>query len=145
SPAACLALRGTASVTSPLITIGITCYNAADTIARAMHSALRQDWPCFEVIIVDDRSTDGSVRIIEEFISREPRARLIVHERNTGVAAARNTIVDNARGDFVAYFDDDDVSVPDRLRAQWRRLIDYERAAHARLVFCYANRNVIPY
>jgi glycosyltransferase involved in cell wall biosynthesis len=132
-------------VTAPLITIGMTCYNAADTIARAIDSALRQDWPCFEVIIVDDRSTDGAVRIIEESISREPRARLILHERNRGVAAARNTIIENARGDFVAYFDDDDVSVPHRLRAQWRRLINYERAAHARLVFCYSNRNVIPY
>jgi len=140
-----MARRRGSIVTAPLITIGITCYNAADTISRAIDSALCQDWPSFEVIIVDDRSTDGSVRIIEEFISREPRARLIVHERNTGVAAARNTIIENARGDFVAYFDDDDVSVPDRLRAQWRRLVDYERAAHARLVFCYSNRNVVPY
>jgi glycosyltransferase involved in cell wall biosynthesis len=130
-------------VTQPLITIGITCHNAADTIKRAIDSALAQDWSSLEVLIVDDCSTDGSVRIIEELISREPRARLIVHDRNAGVAVARNTIIENASGEFIAYFDDDDESVPDRVRQQLERIVAYERESGSRLVFCYTNRNVV--
>ncbi len=128
-----------------LITVGITCYNAADTIARAIDSALRQDWPDLEVIIIDDGSTDGSISIIEERISEEPRARLIVHEYNMGVAAARNTVIKNARGEFIAYFDDDDESSPDRLQMQRERIIGYERSSSAQLVLCYTNRHVVEY
>jgi glycosyltransferase involved in cell wall biosynthesis len=130
-------------MTAQLVTIGITCFNAADTIPRAINSALRQDWPSCEVIIVDDCSTDESVRIIEELISREPRARLIMHERNKGVAVARNTIIENARGEFIAYFDDDDESVADRVGQQFERITAYERESGAQLVFCYSNRNVV--
>ena len=50
----------------PLITIGITCYNAEKTILSAINSAINQDWPNFEIIIVDDFSADGSVKIIDE-------------------------------------------------------------------------------
>jgi glycosyltransferase involved in cell wall biosynthesis len=132
-------------VIQPLITIGITCHNAADTIKRAIDSALAQDWPSLEVIMVDDCSTDDSVSAINLAIEGEPTARLICHERNAGVAAARNKIIENARGQFVAYFDDDDESVPDRLRTQWERIIGYERATGARLVFCYSNRHVVKY
>jgi len=132
-----------AVTTAPLITIGITCHNAADTVARAINSGLSQDWPAFEVLIVDDCSNDTSSSVIAELITAEPRARLIRHHGNLGVAAARNTIIESARGEFIAYFDDDDVSVPDRLRAQWGRLTQYEAATDADLVFCYSNRNVV--
>ena len=50
----------------PLITIGITCYNAEKTIRRAVDSALSQDWPNYEVIVVDDGSTDNSLKILRE-------------------------------------------------------------------------------
>jgi glycosyltransferase involved in cell wall biosynthesis len=133
------------TTTVPLITVGITCHNAADTIARAIGSALRQDWPCFEVLIADDFSNDDSSAIIERVAALDSRVRLIRHAQNRGVAAARNTILASARGTFIAFFDDDDESVPDRLRAQWERITDYERRTGAQLIFCYSNRNVIEY
>jgi glycosyltransferase involved in cell wall biosynthesis len=126
-----------------LVTIGIPCFNAAETIRRAIDSALAQDWPSFEVLVVDDCSTDNSIEIIAEAIVDKPFVRLIRHERNAGVAAARNTIVDNARGEFIAFFDDDDDSRFDRLRRQVRRIIEYEQSTGAELIFCYANRKVI--
>jgi glycosyltransferase involved in cell wall biosynthesis len=95
------------------------------------------------VVIVDDYSTDMSPDLIRAAIREEPRARLIRHERNCGVAAARNTIINNARGVFVAFFDDDDESIPDRLRAQWERITAYERDTGAPLVFCYSDRTIV--
>lgn len=127
----------------PLITIGITCHNAADTIERAVQSALKQDWPNFEVLVVDDCSTDGSRLILEALARHEPRLRVLRHDSNKGYPGALNTIIAAARGDFIAIFDDDDDSVPDRLTAQLQRIASYELSTGAELIFCYANRNVV--
>ena len=91
-----------------LITIGITCYNARDHINRAISSAFAQDWPNFEILIVDDCSSDDSPALIRDLIAGHNHARLIVHEKNTGAAAARETIIENATGAFIVFFDSDD-------------------------------------
>ena len=118
-----------------LITIGITCYNAAATIGRAIDSALAQDWPATEIIVVDDASTDGSVRIVQGYGGR---VRLIVNDANLGVAGATNRIIAAAKGEFIALFDDDDESLPGRLTAQAAAIEGYEAATGARLVACFA-------
>lgn len=122
-----------------LITIGITCFNAADTILRAIKSALDQDWTDTEIIVVDDCSSDESVAIVEAAIAGVDKARLIRHAVNSGTAAARNTILAEANGEFIAFFDDDDISRPDRLRVQYERIVSYERATGATLVACYTS------
>jgi glycosyltransferase involved in cell wall biosynthesis len=127
----------------PLVTIGITCFNAADTIRRAIDSALKQDWPNKEIVIIDDASTDGSARLLEEIARSHPELRVIRHDTNAGYAGALNTAVKSSRGAFLAIFDDDDESRPDRITKQWRRITGYERAHDAGLVLCYTNRNVI--
>jgi glycosyltransferase involved in cell wall biosynthesis len=124
---------------TPLITIGITCFNATDTILRALRSALSQDWANLEVIVVDDCSADGSAAIVQNAIASIPNARLIRHQVNSGPAAARNTILAEAQGEFVAFFDDDDESRPERLRIQHETLRDYEAASETTLVACYAS------
>lgn len=131
------------SPTLPTITIGITCHNAAATIERAVRSALQQDWPALDVLVVDDCSTDGSPEILAKILADHPRARMVRHQRNTGVAGARNTIIEHARGEFLAYFDDDDDNAPDRLSAQYHRIKAFEAETGAGLVFCYCNRNVV--
>jgi glycosyltransferase involved in cell wall biosynthesis len=123
----------------PHITVGITCYNAAATIERAIDSSLAQDWPDFEVVVVDDGSTDGSRDILARRAAADARVRIIEHPANRGCAAARNTLVEAARGDFLAFFDDDDVSRPNRLRLQHDLIVSYEREAGTRLVACYAS------
>lgn len=122
-----------------LVTIGVTCFNAADTIERAVRSALAQDWPNFEVVIVDDCSSDGSKDIVRAAIANEPRAKLIQHTRNAGPAASRNTVLSAARGEFVAYFDDDDESLPGRISAQVKTLTAYEDRVGTSLIACYAS------
>lgn len=131
--------------TQDLITIGITCYNAESTISRAIASALAQEWPDAEIVIVDDCSTDASVQAVQDAIKGHANARLIVHETNTGPAGARQTILDNAKGDFLAFFDDDDESLPARIRTQHDRIVSYEKETGAKLVACYASgRRVYP-
>lgn len=127
----------------PLITIGMTSHNAAGTIERAVKSAVGQDWPNVEVVVVDDCSDDHSWSILKALAKHEPKLRLFRHHENRGYPAALNTLIRNARGEFIAIFDDDDDHAPDRLSAQHQRITSYEQAAGASLVFCYANRNVV--
>jgi glycosyltransferase involved in cell wall biosynthesis len=129
----------------PLVTIGITCFNAAGTIGRAIASALRQDWPNKEILIVDDASTDGSEKQLQETARFHPEIRIIRHETNEGYAGALNNIIGHSKGEFLAIFDDDDESRPERVMKQWKRITAYERIQDADLVLCYANRNVVRY
>lgn len=124
---------------APLVTCGLTCFNACDTIARAISSVLAQDWPNIEVLIVDDASTDNSSAFAQEAIADDQRAKFIRHRHNTGPGGARNTILSNAGGEFVAFFDDDDASLPKRISEQVATLTAYEERTGARLVACYAS------
>ncbi|MDO8264189.1 MAG: glycosyltransferase family A protein [Gallionella sp.] len=123
----------------PRITIGITCFNAASTIERAIASAAAQDWPSVEILVVDDCSTDNSGSVVREALAPIVDARLIEHTENLGPAAARNTLLEAASGDFIAFFDDDDVSAPSRLTVQIRAILDYEAKAATTLVLCFAS------
>ncbi len=122
-----------------LITIGVTCYNAEKTIKRAIDSALAQDWVNIELLIVDDCSSDDSIQIIESVIDNRPKARLVRHPDNRGPAVARNTLLAEAQGDIVVFFDDDDESHPTRVRKQYELLSAYEASIGSRLVACYAS------
>lgn len=123
----------------PLITVGICCYNAADTIERAIGSALAQTWPNLEVLVVDDASSDDSAERVAVLASRHANLRLIRHPANWGPGQARQTLLDNAKGEFIALFDDDDASVPERLAVQYARMLAYERETGTRLIACYAS------
>jgi len=122
-----------------LITIGITCFNAKNTIARAVESALAQNWENKEILVVDDASSDGSEDIIESLTASHPVVRLIRHNTNKGVAAARNTLLNEAKGEFLAFFDDDDESDPTRIEKQYQRIISYECESGETLIACYAS------
>lgn len=131
--------------TTTLITVGVTCYNAEQTIARALESALAQDWPTFEVVVVDDASTDRSWDIVSAYAARDLRIRALRHPVNRGAAAARNSILEQAGGEFVVFFDDDDESLPSRARLQYQAVRAYEQASGAHLVACYvAGRRLYP-
>lgn len=123
----------------PKITVGLTSYCSSETISRAIASVLAQDWPNIELLIVDDCSPDPSAAIIEQAISSVTNARLIRHLVNGGVAAARATILAAAKGEFIAFFDDDDESRPERVRLQYEALQAYEAATGVQMVACYAS------
>lgn len=123
----------------PLITIGICCYNSENTVERAIRSALAQDWPNLEVLIVDDGSQDGTPDVIQKTIEGDDRAVFIQHETNKTFPGALNTVIRNARGDFIAIFDDDDESAPNRLLAQYKTITEHETKTGAELVACWGS------
>jgi len=127
----------------PLVTLGITAFNAALSIERAVRSAHCQTWPSKEIVVVDDGSTDGTWTLLEKLSSEIPMLRVYRQETNGGVARARNLIIRHARGRFVAFFDDDDVSHPERVARQYDRIVAYETAYAARLIICHAVRKQI--
>jgi glycosyltransferase involved in cell wall biosynthesis len=127
----------------PLITIGVTSYNAEDTISRALQSVLAQQYMNVEIIVLDDCSTDSSVLKIKQCLEGVPGARLIQQPENRGLSAARNRIIDESRGEFVAFFDDDDESVVTRLEEQLTRIAEYEGRAGTDLVLCHTAREQV--
>lgn len=128
-------------MTGGLITIGMTSYNAAQTVEAAIRSALAQDWPRKEIIIYDDASLDGTPAVLESLQMAHPALHVIKGSENRGVAHARNQIIAAAKGDFIAFFDDDDTSRPERLSKQYRRLAAYEKTMAApAFVLCHAAR-----
>lgn len=103
---------------SPLVSVIIPVYNGAGYVAEALESALAQDWPHKEVVVVNDGSTDASLAILQGF---GDRIRLI-DQTNAGPPAARNRGIAAARGDYIAFLDADDVWLQGKLSAQVRQM-----------------------
>ena len=97
------------------ISIVIPVYNVEAYLQKCLDSIRTQTFSEFEVILVDDGSSDGTGRICEEAASRDPRFR-VIHQENQGVSAARNLALDLVRGTYVLFFDGDDYVLPETLR-----------------------------
>ena len=95
-----------------MISVVIPLYNKESSIAQSLKSVLSQEYDDFEVVIVDDGSTDGSVGVVEAI--NDPRIRLIKQE-NGGPSMARNTGVKNAKGEWIVFLDADDEMLPNAL------------------------------
>lgn len=106
---------------SPLVSILIPCFNAERWLAPALESALDQTWPRCEVILVDDGSTDASLSIARRFESRGLR---IATQANRGQCAACNHALSLAQGDFIKFFDADDLFSPDMIALQVAALVN---------------------
>jgi len=100
----------------PLVSVVVPCFDAADTIERAIRSARGQTHPAVELIAVDDASGDDTLARLEALSGDD--LRVLALERNVGAAEARNRGLALARGDYVAFLDADDEWLPDKLRIQ---------------------------
>lgn len=103
---------------TPLISIVIPVFNRADTIVRALEGCLAQTYERIEIVLVDDCSTDDLQSALKPFKGDE-RVRLVRHAHNQGVSAARNTGIQHAKGDLIAFLDSDDAWYPTKLERQW--------------------------
>jgi len=104
----------------PIISVVMPVFNADGFVAKAIESVLNQTFDDFELIIIDNNSTDNSVNIIRSF--HDPRIIIICNEKNFGIGASLNIGIKRARGKYIARMDADDVSYPNRLMNQIRFL-----------------------
>lgn len=107
----------------PGVSVVIPTHNRADQIGPTLAGALRQTGVELEVIVVDDCSSDGPSAVLERM--GDPRLRVLRHEENRGVGAARNTGIAEARREWIAFLDDDDVWAPNKLALQLSRSGDF--------------------
>jgi glycosyltransferase involved in cell wall biosynthesis len=103
----------------PLISILIPAFNAQEWIADALHSAVAQTWDRKEIIVVDDGSTDRTLAIARQFESDCVR---VFTQKNQGASAARNKAFSLSRGDYIQWFDADDLLAPDKITKQMTAL-----------------------
>lgn len=103
---------------SPEISIIIPTYNRADLVGRSIQSVLGQTFSDFEIIVVDDGSDDNTEAVIKGLQEQDKRIKYSRHSRNQGGAAARNTGIKAARGQYVAFQDSDDTWEPEKLEKQ---------------------------
>ncbi|MAF68379.1 MAG: glycosyl transferase [Micavibrio sp.] len=130
--------------TKPLITLGLTAFNAQDTIEGAIKSAKAQTYKNTEIVIVDDCSTDSTWDMIQKLAKKDKTLRVFQNVKNMGVAGTRNRIIHEAKGDFLCFFDDDDESLPDRVALQLKRITTYENEfASGTPVVCHSARTQI--
>ncbi len=102
---------------NPQVSVILPFYNAEKTISNSVRSILYQTFSDFEILLVDNNSTDSGFSIVEKLANKDERIRLLKEEKQ-GVAHAMNCGLMNASGKFVARMDADDVSMPDRLAKQ---------------------------
>ena len=114
----------------------MAAYNAAKYITEAIQSVLDQTFEDFELLIVNDGSTDETVEMINKF--QDPRIRLIHNDRNRGLVYTRNVLLHEARGEYVAILDSDDVATPNRLALQYEHF-----QKHPELALCGGHGRVI--
>ena len=101
-----------------LVSIIMPAYNCGDFIGIALNSVINQSYKNWEVIVVDDCSTDNTADVVQEYIKNDNRIKYHKLEKNSGAAVARNKAVDLASGKYMAFLDSDDVWFPEKLTKQ---------------------------
>ena len=109
----------------PLISVIVPVYRVEAFLDRCVESLLRQSYPHFELILVDDGSPDRSGALCDAWAQRDSRVR-VLHKENAGPSAARNRGVDLARGEYVSFVDSDDYVAPDYLEYLYTLLTENE-------------------
>ena len=122
----------TATGNTPKVTVILPTYNRAAYLTQAIDSIRAQTLKDWELIIVDDASGDTTPGMVEAWTQQDPRIRYYRHNTNQGAATARNTGLKHARGTYIAFQDDDDMSHPERLHKQLEDLKTRPRYAFPR-------------
>ena len=102
----------------PLVSIVTPNYNCEKYISETINSVLNQTYKNWEMIIVDDCSSDNSIKIIEDYIKKDSRIKLIKMKKNSGAALCRNKAIEVSNGKYLAYLDSDDLWLEKKLEKQ---------------------------
>jgi len=114
------------TASAPRVSVIMSLYNSEKFLTEAIESVLAQTFSDFESIIIDDGSKDSSADIVESY--QDSRIRLF-HQKNSGLPAALNRAITEARSDIIARMDPDDVCLPGRLASQYEYLIEHPEVA----------------
>jgi glycosyltransferase involved in cell wall biosynthesis len=117
------------------VSVVLPTYNRPDLLPRAIDSVLNQTYRSFELIIVDDSSETNTQQVVGEY--DDCRIRYVEHKENQGGAAARNTGINRATGDYIAFLDDDDEWRPTKLEKQVSAI--EQQPSDVGLVYCWMN------
>ncbi len=107
-----------------LVSIITPTYNCGKFIAETIETVLAQTYKNFEMIIVDDCSTDNTKEVVEQFSKNDDRIKYFCLETNSGAAVARTTAMEKANGEYMAFLDSDDLWVPNKLEKQLKFMND---------------------
>ena len=110
--------------TFPLISVILPVYNIREYLPRCMESLFQQTYSNLEFILIDDGSTDGSSDLCDQYAQSEPRA-VVLHQKNSGLSAARNAGIARARGAYITCVDSDDFVDSDYVEYLYRLLQKY--------------------
>lgn len=126
-------LLGQGSVTpelpesSVLVTVIVPTYNAEKTIDTTLHGLVHQSWPHLEILIVDDASTDQTLAVVEKWVEKDSRIRVIKQAVNQGAYITRNLGLSQSQGEFITVHDSDDWSHPQKIEQQLQPLLKNEQ------------------
>ena len=112
----------------PKVSVITPAYNASEFIGETIESVLKQTFQDWEMIIVDDCSTDDTLKLANEFSKKDSRIKVVQNEKNSGVAATRNHGLDVASGEFIAFVDSDDLWLPEKLEKQLKFMEESDAA-----------------
>lgn len=102
----------------PQISIIMPCYNAESYVSEAIASIQSQTFQEWELLVIDDASTDNSQSVVENLVVNDSRIQLFKNEKNLGAGLSRNVGLDHARGRYLVFFDADDICYPTKLEKQ---------------------------
>lgn len=108
----------------PMVSVIMPCYNAKHLISQSIDSVLSQTYENWELLITDDCSTDNSVEIVKRYCKMDSRIDLLVSKQNQGIAKTRNLSIERAKGHFIAFLDNDDLWLPNKLEKQVNFMIE---------------------
>jgi glycosyltransferase involved in cell wall biosynthesis len=111
---------------NPLVSIITPAYNSAKFIAETIQSVQNQTYKNFELLIVDDGSTDDTEAIVRFFFENDSRIQFYKLEHNSGPAVARNTAIEKASGDFMTFIDADDIWLPTFIENSIKTILETE-------------------
>ena len=111
---------------NPKVSVIIAVYNVEPYLRKCLDSVLQQTWQNFELLLVDDGSTDGSPSIMEEYRGKDPDRIFTVHKENGGQASARNLAMQKMTGDYLVFLDSDDYLAGDYLERLVREAVIYD-------------------
>lgn len=108
----------------PLVSVIMPCYNMERYIADTIRSVINQTYAHWELIVVDDGSTDQTVELVKVFCENNSNIHLSVNKEHLGIAKTRNACIKQAKGRFYAFLDADDLWHPEKLERQLRFMLD---------------------